>query len=132
MGCRSRLKWKAIASRIRARPKSWAAEPREFSEKRQATKESLRVGDTVTVKNKKQQTLTGVILRKNPKTAAVKVAGGICRVAYIGLTLPVADDQRPSVGKVMTSTRSWIQEQPHFRFDEQVTVDDLKELMMDA
>ncbi|MXW15495.1 MAG: SprT family zinc-dependent metalloprotease [Rhodothermaceae bacterium] len=81
------LKWKAIASRIGARPKSCAAESTEVSEKQQAIKKALQVGETVTFKNRKQQTLTGVVIRKNPKTATVEVSGGIWRISYIRLTI---------------------------------------------
>ncbi len=78
-------KWKAIASRIGATPKSCAKAPPEIIEKQRFLKNTVRVGDTVMFKNKKQQILTGVIMRKNKKTATVNVSGSVWRVPYLGL-----------------------------------------------
>ena len=75
-------KWKKIASRIGAIPRACAAEPPELSEKRQSVKETVRIGDTVTFKDRKHQPHKGVVIRKNQKTVTVKVSDGTWRVPY--------------------------------------------------
>lgn len=78
-------KWKKIATRIGAKPNACAEAPTEIMERHLAVKNEVQVGDTVTFKNKQQQTIRGVVIRKNPKTVTVKVPGGTWRVSYFAL-----------------------------------------------
>ena len=50
-------------------------------------KEQIHIGDTVTFINKQQETIRGVVVRKNPKTATVKVPDGSWRVSYRALQI---------------------------------------------
>ncbi len=63
-------KWKAIASRLGARPRSCAPEPEEMKKKLEAAKAIVKVGDKVTFEYE-DKTQTGLIKRKNPKRATV-------------------------------------------------------------
>lgn len=76
--------WKAIAIRLGARPRSCAPEPEETRTRRLASRASVRVGDKVTFEGKKRAR-TGVVLRKNPKTAKVKCSDSIWLVPYTRL-----------------------------------------------
>ena len=76
--------WKAIAIRLGARPRSRTPESEEMRTRRLVSRASVRVGDKVTFKGKKRAR-TGVVLRKNPKTAKVKCSGSIWLVPYTRL-----------------------------------------------
>ncbi len=88
-------KWKAIASRLGARPKSCAPEPEGVRKKRQAAKTNVKLGDTVAFRGKKR-IQTGIVMRLNPKTARVKCSGSIWLVPYnqlVVLQLDKSDSQ---------------------------------------
>ena len=78
--------WKAIAIRLGARPRSCAPEPEDMRTRRLATRASVRVGDRVRFEGK-NRARTGVVLRKNPKTARVKCSGSVWLVPYTRLAV---------------------------------------------
>ena len=78
--------WKAIAVRIGARPGSCAPEPEGIRTRRLAAKANIKVGDRVTFEGKKR-VYTGVVMRKNPKTAKVRCAASVWLVPYTRLVV---------------------------------------------
>jgi len=75
-------KWKAIATRLGAHPRSRAPVSAEISKTVENIKESIKVGDAVTFVDKKGQNHTGFVERKNAKTARVKSQTSSWRVPY--------------------------------------------------
>ena len=80
-------KWKEIAVQLGARPKACAETPNEILEKHQSVKNRVQVEDLVTFKDRQGRVLSGIVLRKNPKTATVRTSSALWRVPYGHLTL---------------------------------------------
>ena len=86
--------WKAIASRLGAKPKSYAPESDETRLHREAAKAKFRTGDTVSFIGR-QALRTGVIVRMNPKRAKVKCGDVMWSVPYAKLGATHCLDRDP-------------------------------------
>lgn len=87
-------KWKAIASRLGARPRSCAPATEGVRRKRQAAKTNVKIGDTVAF-NGKNRIRTGIVRRMNPKTARVECTGATWLVPYDRLVVLQRDVYDP-------------------------------------
>lgn len=87
-------KWKSIASRLGARPKSCAPEPEDVRERRQAAKATCKLGDTVAFRGK-GRIQKGIVMRLNPKTAGVNCSGSNWRVPYDQLVVLRPEESDP-------------------------------------
>ena len=86
--------WKAIATRLGARPRARAEESADARRRAEEAKAMLRRGMTVSFRARRGQRREGIIEKLNPKRARVHCGGTVFLVPYLAMKAHPADQER--------------------------------------
>ena len=86
--------WKAIATRLGARPQARAEESADARQRAEEAKAKFRRGMVVSFRAKRGQRQEGIIEKLNPKRARVNCGGTVFLVPYLAMEAHAADRER--------------------------------------